>query len=154
MLAEVALPGAIRFDDINLGVHSATRRKRVGNDVDAHQTLEVHIPVRASFATLLGRIMPFWMATSTLLNLLLLLPFEHLGVLAGHLAQTAFAIQVFAVLFSLGGPVPINNRIKLWTPTHLPTDWKAQEHRWDLYHWFRTAGLIVAFALLVLSALH
>jgi uncharacterized membrane protein len=118
------------------------------------QPLEVHIPVRASFATLFGRVMPFWMATSTLLNLLLLLPFEHLGVLAGHLAQAAFAIQVFAVIFSLVGPVPINNRIKLWRPTHLPADWKAQEHRWDLYHWIRTAGLIVAFALLVLSALH
>ncbi len=118
------------------------------------QTLDVHIPVRASFATLFGRVMPFWMVTSTLLNLLLLLPFAHLGVLAGHLAQTAFAIQVFAILFSLGGPVPINNRVKLWTPANLPSDWRAQEHRWDLYHWFRTCGLIVAFVLLVVSALH
>ncbi len=117
------------------------------------QPLDVHIPVRASFATLFGRVMPFWMATSTLLNLLLLLPFEHLGVLAGHLAQIAFAIQVFAILFSLVGPVPINNRIKLWTPSNLPSDWKAQEHRWDLYHWIRTCGLVVAFTLLVVSAL-
>jgi hypothetical protein len=118
------------------------------------QSTDVHIPVRASFATLLGRVMPFWMVTSTLLNLLLLLPFEHLGVFAGHLAQIAFAIQVFAILFSLVGPVPINNRVKLWTPTNLPADWRAQEHRWDLYHWIRTCGLIVAFALLVVSALH
>ena len=118
------------------------------------QTTDVHIPVRASFATLLGRVMPFWMITSTLLNLLLLFPFAHLGVLAGHLAQAAFALQVFAVLFSLGGPVPINNRVKLWTPANLPADWRAQERRWDLYHWVRTAGLIVAFALLVLSAQH
>jgi hypothetical protein len=118
------------------------------------QTPDVHIPVRASMATLFGRVMPFWMIASTLLNLLLLLPFAHLGVFAGHLAALAFAIQVFAIPFSLAGPVPINNRIKLWTPTHLPTDWKAQEHRWDLYHWFRTCGLIVAFALLVVSALH
>jgi Domain of unknown function (DUF1772) len=117
------------------------------------QPLEVHIPVRASFAVLFGRVMPFWMATSTLLNLLLLFPFEHLGVLAWRLAAIAFAIQVFAILFSLVGPVPINNRTKLWTPTNLPSNWKAQEHRWDLYHWFRTCGLIVAFALLVVSAL-
>lgn len=117
------------------------------------QSLDVHIPVRASFAALFGRVMPFWMATSTLLNLLLLLPFEHLGVLAGHLAATAFAIQVSAIILSLGGPVPINNRIKLWTPTNLPSDWKAQERRWDLYHWLRTCGLIVAFALLIVSAL-
>jgi uncharacterized membrane protein len=118
------------------------------------QTPDVHIPVRASFATLFGRVMPFWMATSTLLNLLLLFPFAHLGVLAGHLAQAAFAIQVFAILFSLAGPVPINNRVKLWTPANLPADWRAQARRWDLYHWVRTVGLIVAFALLVLSAMH
>jgi hypothetical protein len=37
------------------------------------QPLEVHIPVRASFAKLFGRVMPFWMVASTLLNLLLLL---------------------------------------------------------------------------------
>ena len=98
--------------------------------------------------------MPFWMATSALLNLLLLLPFAHLGVLARHLAAIAFAIQVFAILFSLVGPVPINNRTRLWTPANLPSDWKAQERRWDLYHWIRTCSLIVAFALLVVSALH
>ena len=124
----------------------------------AHPTLnrqssDVHIPVRASFATLFGQVMPFWMATSALLNLLLLLPFEHLGPLAGHLAAIAFAIQVFAILFSLVGPVPINNRVKLWTPTNLPSNWRAQERRWDLYHWSRTCGLIVAFVLLVASAL-
>ncbi|HEX4582361.1 MAG TPA: DUF1772 domain-containing protein [Acidobacteriaceae bacterium] len=117
------------------------------------QSPDVHISLRASFATLLGRVMPFWMATSTLLNLLLLLPFEHLGSLARHLAAIAFAIQVFAILFSLVGPVPINNRIKLWTPTNLPSNWRAQEHRWDLYHWSRTCGLIVAFVLLVAGAL-
>lgn len=117
------------------------------------QPLDVHIPVRASFARLFGSVMPFWMVTSTLLNLLLILPFEHLGVLAGRLATAAFAIQVFAVLFSLVGPVPINNRVKLWTPNNLPSNWKAQERRWDLYHWVRTCGLIVAFILLVVSAL-
>jgi uncharacterized membrane protein len=115
------------------------------------QLLEVHIPVRSSFAVLFGRVMPFWMTGSTLLNLLLLLPFEHLNQSAWRLAAIAFAIQVLAVVFSLVGPVPINNRIAKWTPTSFPHDWKAQEHRWDLYHWFRTCGLIVAFALLVLS---
>ena len=48
-------------------------------------------------------------------------------------------------------PVPINNRIAKWTPESLPNDWQTQEHRWDTYHWLRTCGLVVAFALLVLS---
>jgi len=46
------------------------------------QPLAVHIPVRSSFAPLFGRVMPFWMAGSTLLNLLLLLPFQHASSLA------------------------------------------------------------------------
>jgi uncharacterized membrane protein len=115
------------------------------------QPLEVHVPMRSSFAILLGRVMPFWMAGSTLLNLLLLLPFEHLNESAWRLAAVALAIQIFAVVLSLVGPVPINNRIAKWTRESLPEDWQAQEHRWDLYHWLRTSGLVVAFAFLVLS---
>ena len=115
------------------------------------QPLDVHIPMRAFYANLFGRVMPFWMATSTLLNLLLLLPFEHLPRPAWHLVATAFAIQVLMVLFSLVAPVPINNRIKKWTATSLPADWKAMEQRWDLYHWIRTLLLIAAFALLALG---
>ena len=115
------------------------------------QPLQIHIPERASLAAMLGRVMPFWFAGSTLLNLLLLLPFSHLPRTAWRLAAIAFAIQAFAVVFSLMAPVPINNRIAKWTPQSLPDDWKIQEHRWDHYHWFRTAVLIGAFAILVSS---
>ena len=116
------------------------------------QPLEAHILVRSSFAGLLGRVMPFWMSASTLLNLLLLLPFVHLSELAWRFAAIAFAIQVLAVMFSLVAPVPINNRIARWTPTSLPNDWKVQESRWDLYHWLRTGSLIAAFVMLTMSA--
>lgn len=95
--------------------------------------------------------MPFWMGGSTLLNLLVLLPFEHLNRSAWHFAMIAFAIQVLAVVFSVIGPVPINKRIANWTPESLPADWQAQEQRWDSYHWFRTCGLVIALALLTLS---
>jgi uncharacterized membrane protein len=122
-----------------------------GHPTVSRQALEVHVPMRASFATLFGHVMPFWMAGSTLLNLLLLLPFAHVKGTARELAAIAFAIQVFAVVFSLILPVPVNNRIMKWTPSSLPGDWRAQEHRWDAYHWFRTCALIVAFALLVVT---
>jgi uncharacterized membrane protein len=115
------------------------------------QPLETHILVRSSLAVLLGRVMPFWMSGSTLLNLLLLLPFEHLNKIAWRFAGIAFAIQVLAVLFSLLGPVPINNKIAKWTPKSLPEGWSAEETRWDIYHSVRTCGLVLAFALLALS---
>jgi uncharacterized membrane protein len=142
ILAAVVL-GLMCGSELNVAVflHPALNR----------QSLEAHIALRSTFATLLGRVMPFWMAGSTLLNLLLLFPLVHLSHLAWRLAAVAFALQAFAVLFSLVGPVPINNRISQWTARSLPDDWRIQEHRWDLYHWFRTGELIVAFAILVLS---
>src|SRR5277367_3949748 len=82
-----------------------------GHPVLKRQPLETHVLVRSSLAALLGRVMPFWMAGSTLLNLLLLLPFEHLTESAWRFAAIAAAIQVLAVVFSLIGLVPINNRI-------------------------------------------
>lgn len=115
------------------------------------QPLDTHILVRSSLAKVFGRVMPFWIGGSTVLNLLLLLPFAHLTGLSWRLAMIACSIQVLVVVFSLVGPVPINNRIIKWTPASLPADWQAQEHRWDMFHWFRTCGLIVAFAILVLS---
>ncbi|HUJ31974.1 MAG TPA: DUF1772 domain-containing protein [Candidatus Acidoferrum sp.] len=114
------------------------------------QPLQTHILVRSSFASVFGHVMPFWMSSSALLNLLLLLPFEHLNDHAWRLAAVAFGIQVLAIVFSLVGPVPINNRIIKWTPETLPNDWKAQERRWDSYHLVRTCGLVISFALLVL----
>jgi len=115
------------------------------------QPIETHILVRSSFAAIFGRVMPFWMSASTLFNFFLLLPFAHLDPHAWRFAAIALAIQVLAVLFSLVAPVPINNRIARWAPNSLPDDWSAQEHRWDLYHWLRTGGLIAAFTLLALS---
>ena len=122
-----------------------------GHPTLTRQPLEAHILVRSSMAARLGRVMPFWMSASTLLNLLLLLPFAHLDETAWRLAAIAFALQVLAVVFSLVAPVPINNRIARWTPKSLPNDWSSQEHRWDVYHWLRTAGLVAAFVLLALS---
>ena len=115
------------------------------------QPLETHTLVRSSFARLLGRVMPFWGAGSTVLNLLAVLPIQPMPKPAWQLAVTALGLQVFVVVFSLIAPVPINSRIAKWTPASLPADWQAQEHRWDLYHWFRTGVLIVAFVLLSLS---
>jgi uncharacterized membrane protein len=122
-----------------------------GHPTFNRQPLDAHILVRSSFASLLGRVIPFWMSASTLLNLLLLLPFAHLSGDAWRLAAIAFAIQVLAVVFSLVAPVPINSRIAKWTPNSLPGDWKAQEHLWDLHHWVRTSGLVAAFAILAVS---
>jgi uncharacterized membrane protein len=115
------------------------------------QPLDVHIAVRSEFARMFGRVMPIWMPGSTLLNLLLVLPLPHRDGFTLRLNAIALAIQIAAVVFSLIGPVPINNRIAKWTSATLPADWQKQEQRWDFYHWVRTCGLITAFVLLALG---
>jgi uncharacterized membrane protein len=139
----VVVLGLMCGSELNVGLFSHPLLLR--------QPLETHILVRSSLAVLLGKVMPFWMSGSTVLNLLLLLPVAGLNQPAWRLAAISFAIQVFAVVFSVTAPVPINNRIAKWTPNTLPEDWRKQEHRWDAYHFWRTCGLIVAFVLLVLS---
>ena len=139
----VLVLGLMCGSELNVGVFSHPTLNR--------QPLDVHIAVRSAFARLFGRVMPFWMTGSTVLNLLLVLPFEHLSRCAWRLSAIALGIQISAVVFSLVAPVPINNRIARWTPANLPADWQAQEHRWDVYHLVRTLGLILTFGLLVWS---
>jgi hypothetical protein len=69
---------------------------------------------------------------------------NHLGVIPASFLPTRSHCAA-------RGHLPINNPIKTWTPESLPIDWKAQERRWDLYHWVRTCGMIVGFALLLVS---
>ena len=57
------------------------------------QPLNAHIWVRSSFAVLLGKVMPFWMVGSTVLNLLLLLPTAHLSGPAWRLAARDLEIM-------------------------------------------------------------
>lgn len=123
----------------------------LGHPTLNRQPIDAHIMVRSSYAAVFGRVMPFWMTGSAILNILVLLSFEHLDADAWLFAAIAFGIQIFAIVFSLVAPVPINNRIAKWTSASLPADWKSQEHRWDVFHAFRTCSLIVAFALLTLS---
>jgi uncharacterized membrane protein len=142
-IAALLVLGLMCGSEFNVAVFGHPSLKR--------QPLETHIRVRSSMAALFGRVMPFWMPASAVLNLFLILPFEHLAGLSWRFAAIAFAIQFLMSVFSLLGPVPINNRIMKWTPQSLPTDWRAQESRWDRYHWFRTCCLIAAFALLAIS---
>jgi hypothetical protein len=68
-----------------------------------------------------------------------------------RLDAMALVISILAAVFSLLAPVGINNRTATWTPASLPADRREQEHRWDVDHWRRTGGLLVAFLLLTLS---
>ena len=68
------------------------------------QPLETHILMRASFARLLGRVMPFWMAGSALLNLSLLMPNQHLSPEAWRLALMPLQFKLSRFPFRSSDP--------------------------------------------------
>jgi Domain of unknown function (DUF1772) len=112
---------------------------------------ERFLPAIQIFAALFGKIMPFWMVGTVLLHVILLCltwdwPAPHTVLL---LAATLLWLAI--IVFSLVGPVPINDRVKAWDIQKLPADWEEQRRRWDHLHAIRVVMMAIAFLLLVLS---
>jgi len=102
---------------------------------------------RTHGARLGGAVMPFWYITSlVLVGVWAVAGWHHHGT---GLVVTAAALLILSVIMSILLLVPINNRVKTWTPENRPADWKQQINRWDRFHYVRVAVIIAAFALLV-----
>jgi uncharacterized membrane protein len=102
---------------------------------------------RTHGARLGGAVMPFWYITSlVLVGVWAVAGWHQHGT---GLVVTAAALLILSVIMSILLLVPINNRVKTWTPENRPADWKQQMNRWDRFHYVRVAVIIAAFALLV-----
>jgi hypothetical protein len=109
------------------------------------------LPAIQVFARFFGQIMPIWMAGTLLLHLLLLWltwqwPADHTVLLV-----SAVLLWIIVIVFSVIGPVPINDRVKGWDIAHLPADWEAQRRRWDKLNAIRVGFIGIAFVALFLS---
>ncbi|MFB6519843.1 anthrone oxygenase family protein [Streptomyces sp. NPDC056401] len=68
-----------------------------------------------------------------------------LAAAATLLVGTSFLVTRF-------GNVPINAQIKVWATTSAPADYAEILHRWDLFNRTRTSTALIAFILLVITA--
>ena len=90
------------------------------------------LPAIQVFARFFGKVMPVWMALTLALHLFLLWltwrwPASHTFFLI-----SAVTVWIIIIVFSLVGPVPINDQVKAWELARLPEDWKAKRRRWDV----------------------
>ncbi|WP_306323889.1 MULTISPECIES: DUF1772 domain-containing protein [unclassified Streptomyces] len=93
-----------------------------------------------------GAVMPFWYITALVLIVVRAAAgWQDEGT--GLLVASA-ALLIVTVLMSVLLLVPINNRVKTWTPENRPADWKQQLGRWDRLHYVRVAVLVASFAAL------
>jgi hypothetical protein len=109
------------------------------------------LPAIQIFANLFGRVMPVWMAATFILHIALLWmtwqwPADHtiLFVLAA-------VLWLVIIVFSLLGPVPINDRVKGWRLEELPGDWAGQRRKWDFLNGVRVVLIGLAFLALLLG---
>ena len=112
---------------------------------------ERFLPAIQVFAALFGKIMPLWMAATLLLHLILLCLIWHWPALSTVLLLAATLLWVVIIVFSLFGPVPINDRVKTWDIQKLPPDWQEQRRRWDRLNAIRVVMIALAFLTLILS---
>ena len=57
---------------------------------------------------------------------------------AGWLALAGLLLMVAVIAVTLAVEVPIDNKIKTWTPATLPGDWLDIRARWAAFHTLRT----------------
>jgi hypothetical protein len=137
----VVSTGTILGNEFSIGflIHPALSR------TDA----EHFLPAIQVFAKLFGKIMPFWMAGTALLHLVLLVVMWHWPAISTVLLLVATLLWLIIIIFSLVGPVPVNNRVKAWDLRNLPPDWRKQRRRWDHLNAIRVVIIAAAFVVLV-----
>jgi Domain of unknown function (DUF1772) len=137
----VVSTGTILGNEFSIGflIHPALSR------TDAERFL----PAIQVFAKLFGKIMPFWMAGTALLHLVLLVVMWNWPAISTVLLLVATLLWLIIIIFSLVGPVPINNRVKAWDIRNLPPDWREQRRRWDQLNAIRVVLIAAAFVALV-----
>jgi uncharacterized membrane protein len=95
--------------------------------------------------------MPFWMGSTLLIHLVILGLTWHWPTSHSAWLLVATVLWIGIILFSVLGPVPINNQVKVWDLSSLPNDWQEQRRRWDRLNAFRVVLILGAFVALLLS---
>ena len=110
---------------------------------------KTHVAAVREIGRVCGKVMPFWMGGVVLFCLSLVwLSAPWFSQICWFFAAAA-AFYAGAIVFSLLGPVPINNKVVKWNSDDLPGDWRELRRRWDNLHSVRIAILIIGFICLV-----
>jgi len=109
------------------------------------------LPAIQVFAKLFGKVMPFWMGGNALAHLIVLWLTWRWPLAHSVWLLLASLLWIAVILFSVLGPVPINDRVKGWDLTKLPADWEDQRRRWDQLNAIRVVLIAIAFISLLLG---
>lgn len=112
-----------------------------------------HASSAQSLARIYGKVMPFWYALVLILTVAVTINLRLAQSEALWLAIASATLWVSSIVFTLIGPVPINNQVINWDLAHLSPNWKDLRSRWDRLHAVRVAIVFAAFVCLVSACL-
>jgi uncharacterized membrane protein len=102
----------------------------------------------------LALVMPVLMISAVVIGLLaVILLLRGRSTAAGWLALVGLLLTVAVIAVTLSVEVPIDNKIKTWTTSTLPSDWQDIRARWAAFHTLRTFMSLGAVAAAVGAAL-
>lgn len=104
----------------------------------------------ANLATVMAVLMIAAVVVGLIVTVLL---FRRRATVAGWWALAGLLLMVGVLVVTLAVEVPIDNKIKTWTETSLPADWKDIRSRWADFHTLRTFLSLGAVAAAVVAAL-
>lgn len=114
---------------------------------------ECHLRAAQPVAKLLGAVMPFWYLAVVVLTAAECYFSRDSNPVALHLLEAAAGIFIASIVFTLLGPVPINNKIARIAPEQPPQNWLELRKRWDRLHAIRVAIILIALILLTTGIL-
>ncbi len=97
--------------------------------------------------------MPFWYIAVALLTIVLAWMGPPFGSTAGRLLLAATILWLVTIVYTVILPAPLNSHIAKWQLKSLPSDWQAQERRWDRLHAVRMFMLVAALVCLFAGSL-
>jgi hypothetical protein len=92
--------------------------------------------------------MPFWYFAVFALGIAECYFSRGTGATIRQLLYAFTGLVGLSVVFSLLGPVPINNRISNLAPSHPPENWRELRQSWDRLNLIRVGMLLIALFLL------
>ena len=65
-----------------------------------------------------------------------------------YLYTLSFLLMIITLIITVAVEVPIDNQIKTWTETSVPSNWESLRQRWDIFHTIRTFTSVASFGFL------
>jgi uncharacterized membrane protein len=100
----------------------------------------------------LGSVMPILMPAAILSIVPVVLLTYGTHAMTFDLTLAGLGLFVVALVITLAVEVPIDNQIRAWTVTSLPSHWQELRDRWEFFHVLRTFASVAGLGLIVAGA--